>query len=75
MRQERSSIYDWGLVNVYDLLNPNNPSSTNILALKRLQKIEELLLGLIDDVQGDVQKNVRMMHRLCMDAIEIEREN
>ena len=64
-----------GLVNVYDLLNPKGADSTSVLVMKRLEKIEELLLGLIDDVSGDVQKNVRMMHRLCMDAIEIEREN
>ncbi len=51
-------------------------TSTNVLSpLKELQEIELTLLGLIDRVQGDVQKNVRMMHRLCMDAIEIEREN
>ena len=58
-----------------DRIKNDNPNSTSVLVMKRLQKVEELLLGLIDDVSGDVQKNVRMMHRLCMDAIEIERDN
>jgi hypothetical protein len=62
-----------GLVKVYDLLNPKD-TSTNVPPLKRLQKIEELSRGLIDDVEGDVNILVRQIHRFSMDAIEIQRE-
>jgi hypothetical protein len=59
-------------VNVYDLLNPKD-TRTIVLPLKRLQKIENDLWELIDDVEGDVQKNVKEAHELIADAVEIQR--
>jgi hypothetical protein len=59
-------------VNVYDLLNPKD-TRTIVLVLKRLQKIENDLWELIDDVEGDVQKNVKEAHELIADAVEIQR--
>ena len=61
-----------GLVKVYDLLNPP-PSSTSVPPLKRLQKIENDLWELINDVEGDVQNNVKEAHVLIADAVEIQK--
>ncbi|GAH16322.1 unnamed protein product, partial [marine sediment metagenome] len=56
------------------LIKSEDPSSTGVPPLKRLQKIENDLWELIDDVEGDVQKNIRRMHRICKDTIEMQRK-